>query len=77
MATLIPSLNSCLRRMTSGEKRFAQRLEMLLESDALCWYDVACGPRYQLPDFVVLHPQHGLLVLEVRDWTHDQILALG
>jgi len=77
MATLIPSLSSCLRRMNSGEKRFAQRLETLLDGDALCWYDVACGPRYQQPDFVVLHPLHGLLVLELRDWTLDQILSVG
>jgi hypothetical protein len=28
MADLIPSLNSCLSRMTSGEKRFARRLTM-------------------------------------------------
>jgi hypothetical protein len=77
MATLIPSLSSCLRRMNSGEKRFAQRLEGMLESDALCWYDVACGPRYQQPDFVVLHPLHGLLILELRNWTLDQIVALG
>jgi UvrD-like helicase C-terminal domain/AAA domain/Nuclease-related domain len=77
MATLIPSLSSCQRRMNSGEKRFGQRLEALVASEALCWYDVACGPRYQQPDFVVLHPLHGLLVLELRDWTLDQILALG
>ena len=77
MAILIPSLSSCLRRMNSGEKRFAQRLETLLESEALCWYDVACGPRHQQPDFVVLHPLHGLLVLELRDWTLEQMLAVG
>lgn len=27
MATLIPALGACLRRMTSGEKRLAERLE--------------------------------------------------
>ena len=31
MAELIPTLNTCLSKMTSGEKRFAQRLESLLE----------------------------------------------
>jgi hypothetical protein len=45
MATLIPALNSCLSRMTSGERRFAQRLEQLLEDDYLCWYDVPVGPK--------------------------------
>lgn len=77
MATLIPSLHSCLRRMHAGEKRFAQRLAVLLPPETLCWYDAAFGPRQQHPDFVVLHPQHGLLVLEIRDWKLDEILAIG
>lgn len=63
--------------MSAGEKRFAQRLDALLEPDSLCWYDVAFGPRHQRPDFVLLHPQRGLLVLELRDWKVDQILAVS
>lgn len=68
MATLIPALGSCLSRMTSGEKRFAYRLEDKLEDDYLCWYDVCVGERTRHPDFVVFHPSRGLLVLEVKDW---------
>jgi UvrD-like helicase C-terminal domain/AAA domain/Nuclease-related domain len=77
MATLIPSLHSSLRRMNAGEKRLAQRMEALLDGSAVCWYDVAFGPRYQRPDFVVLDPLHGLLVVEVRDWKLEQILSVG
>ena len=33
MATLIPAIGSCVSRMTSGEKRFAYRLEDKLEDD--------------------------------------------
>ncbi|MBI3712823.1 MAG: NERD domain-containing protein [Burkholderiales bacterium] len=73
MATLIPSIGACVSRMTSGEKRFAQRLETKLEEDYLCWYDVAVGERSQHPDFIVFHPQRGLLVLEVKDWKLDTI----
>jgi hypothetical protein len=35
MATLIPPYTSCTCRMTSGERRFAQRLESLLEPGCL------------------------------------------
>ncbi|MFA5083317.1 MAG: nuclease-related domain-containing protein, partial [Hydrogenophilaceae bacterium] len=59
--------------MTSGEKRFAQRLEAKLEDDYLCWYDVAVGATLQHPDFMVLHPKRGLLILEVKDWKLDTI----
>ena len=57
MATLIPALGSCLSRMTSGEKRLAERLEQKLEDDYLLWYDVPIGPKQTHPDFVVLHPR--------------------
>ncbi len=68
MATLIPSFYSCTSRMTSGERRTAERLEDKLDGDYLVWYDVPVGPKLAHPDFVVLHPRRGLLVLEVKDW---------
>jgi hypothetical protein len=73
MPSLIPSLNSCIARMTSGEKRFAVRLEQKLDDDYLVWYDVPIGKKQLHPDFIVLHPLRGLLVLEVKDWKIDTI----
>ena len=76
MASLIPSLNSCLSRMTSGEKRFARRLESLLEDDYLCWYDIPLGAKRRYPDFIVLHPSRGILFLEVKDWKGSTLKRL-
>lgn len=76
MATLIPSYGTCAGRMTPGERRFAQRLEAKLEEDYLCWYDVAVGPANSHPDFIVLHPRRGLLILEVKDWKQDTIRSI-
>ena len=73
MATLIPTRNSCLPRMTGGEKRFSERLEDKLEDDYLLWYDVPVGLKQRRPDFVVFHPRRGLLVLEVKDWKAETI----
>lgn len=73
MAELIPTLNTCLSKMTSGEKRFAQRLESLLEDDYVCWYDIPVGRLRRYPDFIILHPARGLLFLEVKDWKLDTI----
>lgn len=73
MATLIPTRNSCLPRMTSGEKRVSERLEQKLEDDYLIWYDVPVGLKQRHPDFVVVHPRRGLLVLEVKDWKAETI----
>lgn len=68
MATLLPALSACVARMTSGEKRLAQRLQDKLDDDYLLWYDVPVGPTGAHPDFVVIHPRRGLLILEVKDW---------
>lgn len=73
MATLIPARSTCQSRMTGGGRRVAQRLEEKLEDDYLVWYDVPVGAKQRRPDFVVLHPRRGLLVLEVKDWKLDTL----
>ncbi|MBU3898350.1 MAG: NERD domain-containing protein [Gammaproteobacteria bacterium] len=74
MATLIPALGACVSRMTAGERRLAERLEQKLDDDYLLWYDVPMGPHQSHPDFCVIHPRRGLLILEVKDWKPDTIL---
>ncbi|WP_372824531.1 NERD domain-containing protein, partial [Polaromonas sp.] len=59
--------------MTSGERRFAERLEQKLDDDYLLWYDVPIGPRHLHPDFVVMHPRRGIWILEVKDWSPKNI----
>jgi hypothetical protein len=73
MATLIPSLSTCTSRMTSGERRLAERLEQKLDDDYLLWYDVPVGPKQSHPDFVILHPRRGLLILETKNWRLETI----
>ena len=75
--TMIPSLGACKRRMTAGERRFAERLQAKLEPDYLVWYDVPLGRRRLHPDFVILHPSRGLLVLEVKDWKLDTLRSIN
>lgn len=73
MAKLIPSLSSCAGRMQAGERRFATRLEQLLDEDYLCWFDMPVGKRQRYTDFIVFHPLRGLLLLEVKDWKLETI----
>ncbi|MDR7151506.1 hypothetical protein J2W49_003482 [Hydrogenophaga palleronii] len=77
MATLIPALGSCVSRMTSGERRTAERLEDKLDADYLLWYDVAVGPKHQHPDFVVMHPRRGILILEVKDFRLSTLIQVN
>lgn len=76
MATVIPHLAAIRSaRVTLGERRFAERLESLLEDDYLCWYNVPIHGkrRIRYPDFLVLNPRRGLLALEVKDWKLETI----
>ncbi|AUZ04592.2 hypothetical protein ADP71_08510 [Vitreoscilla sp. C1] len=68
MAIIIPNLNQLKGRGTAGERRVAEVLRRKLGDECLVWYDVAVGKKRRYPDFIVLHPQKGLLFLEVKDW---------
>lgn len=59
--------------MEPGEERFAQRLEKKLDGSTVCWFDVPIGRGNLHPDFVVLDPARGLLIVEVKDWKRDTV----
>lgn len=73
MATLIPTLGAA-RFDSRGELRLAERLKEFLEDNTWVWHNLPVGPRGRHPDFVVLHPKRGILVLEVKDWRLDNIV---
>ncbi len=70
MAEMIPD------RMPSGasagEKRVFQLLQKLPD-DVIVYYEPVVGQRY--PDFVVLLPDTGLLIIEVKGWYPVHILS--
>ncbi len=68
MAILLPSPHLKHVNMTPGERRLATRLLTKLEDDYHCWFNVPIGRKQLRPDFIVLHPGRGVLVLEVKDW---------
>ena len=74
MAILIPSLGFA-RFDTRGELRLAERLKDFLEENAVVWHNLPVGPRSRHPDFIIVHPANGLLVLEVKDWRLESIVA--
>ncbi|MCT4712248.1 NERD domain-containing protein [Enterobacteriaceae bacterium H11S18] len=76
MAKLVTSLASCTERMTAGERKTAQRLEMLMGEDVLIWYDIPVGRDYKHPDFVMIDPDNGIIFLEVKDWKVSTIAEI-
>ena len=75
MALLFPTFSRC-RFDTTGERRFAERLTQKLEDDYLCWHNAPIGAMQLQPDFVVMHPRRGFLILEVKDWKLETIQSI-
>lgn len=72
MAVLIPAFGSC-KFDSTGERRLAERLEQKLDDDYLLWHNVPVGPKQTHPDFVIIHPRRGALILETKDWHLETI----
>ena len=51
------------------------QLKRCLEDDYLVWHDIAIGARARQPDFVILSPRWGVLLLEVKDWRRSTLGA--
>lgn len=68
MAIFPQGLSHVDARCNAGERRVLHQLKRCLEDDHLVWHDIPIGPKARQPDFVVLSPRWGLLLLEVKDW---------
>ena len=68
MAIFPQGLSNIDQRCSAGERRLLHQLKRCLEDDYVVWHDIAIGPRARQPDFLVLSPRWGLLLLEVKDW---------
>ncbi len=70
MAQLIPSILKS--KATAGEKRLHAILGKL-PGDCFVYYEPCIAGKY--PDFVVILPTHGVLVIEVKGWFRDSIVS--
>ncbi|MCY6369423.1 3'-5' exonuclease [Clostridium ganghwense] len=73
MAVMIPESISALENVTVGEKKVFKILKELLQDDYIVWFDLRVNNRY--PDFIILAPDLGLIVLEVKDWQIGSIIS--
>lgn len=73
MAVMIPESISALENVTYGEKKVFKVLKELLPQDYIVWFDLRVNSRY--PDFIILSPELGIIVLEVKDWQIGSIIS--
>ncbi len=68
MAIFPQGLSQIDARCDAGERRVLHQLKRCLEDDYLVWHNVPIGPKARQPDFVILSPRWGVLLLEVKSW---------
>ncbi len=73
MALFPQGLSHVDARCTGGERRLLHQLKRCLEDDYIVWHDIAIGPKARQPDFVILSPRWGVLLLEVKDWRRSTL----
>ena len=56
------------QRCDTGERKVFHALKRCLDDDFLVWHNVPIGPKARQPDFVILSPRWGVLLLEVKGW---------
>lgn len=76
MAELIPTSIQQLKSASSGERKVYQLLEHVFKDEkAIIWHEPKALNRYT--DFIVWLPNHGLLVIEVKDWSKERFETLN
>ncbi len=75
MAVFPQGLTHVDARCNAGERRVLHQIKRCLEDDYLVWHDIPIGARARQPDFVILSPRWGVLLLEVKDWRRSTLGA--
>jgi hypothetical protein len=74
MAIMVPDRlterNTDRERITAGERRVFALLQKLPD-DCIVYYEPVV--RHRHPDFIVILPQNGVLVIEVKGWWHAEL----
>ncbi len=60
----------------AGERLVLHQLKRCLSDDYMIWHNVPVGPRARQPDFVILSPRQGILILEVKHWKRSTLLRI-
>lgn len=72
MASIIPNINAASTKMTSGERRFGQRLEAFLEDDYSCWFDIPVGSNRRYPDFIIAAQKYDLSINRYKEVVYQE-----
>ncbi|MEF3280509.1 MAG: NERD domain-containing protein [Elusimicrobiota bacterium] len=76
MALIIPeTLPVSNNYITPGERKTFEYLKEKLPDDYIVYYNIPISGYY--PDFIIINPDFGIFVLEVKDWKINNIKAIN
>ena len=76
MAQMIPRTLDALPMVTRGERKTFNLLANLPDHWYV-WFDMGIGTSEVYPDFIILDPETGIFILEVKDWSLKNIQSLS
>ncbi len=74
MAQMIPASLENLVHTTAGERKTFDILRKALPESVIVRYEMFLGQRDRRPDFLILDPDRGVLILEIKDWGVESIV---
>ena len=75
MAQMIPSSLSGIAQTTAGERKLFEIFRKALPDHCIVRYEMLLGERDYRPDYMILDPARGVLLVEVKDWGVDSIVT--
>lgn len=76
MVDMVPTTLTNVDNITPGEKKVYKFLQdLFIDQDAIVWYETEALGRYS--DFILWLPTHGLLAIEVKDWTKSNFKEIN
>lgn len=68
MALMIPSTLEHMPDTTAGERKLFGILRRHLPDTSIVRYEVLLGERDRRPDYIVIDPDRGIAIIEIKDW---------
>ncbi|MFC1879099.1 DEAD/DEAH box helicase [Chloroflexota bacterium] len=73
MVRMIPTTLQKVPGTTAGERKVFDILKKTLLEDVVVRYEVMLGMQDYRPDYTIIDPERGVIIIEVKDWGVDKI----
>jgi hypothetical protein len=73
MVRMIPNSLDAIPTATAGERKLFDILKKQLPDDCIVRREMMVGMKDQKPDFTIIDPNRGVVIIEVKDWGVDHI----